>query len=198
MLRIAWVGKIVLIREGIKNLIGKQKDMLLVAEVSEPLSGADVVDKSPTAVIVDESCSRELVHALVKSGIKVVAVTGAADRGARARDPAIAMVPYDAREEEILDALRDAARGRRHVSSRFLMTGEGSPVGSLSPRERDVFALLVKGLSNTQVAKALYISAKTVETHRANVYRKLGAHNVADLVHAAYRGGVLEARSTVQ
>jgi DNA-binding NarL/FixJ family response regulator len=47
----------------------------------------------------------------------------------------------------------------------------------LSPRERDVFDLIVRGFRNDAIVRELCISAKTVETHRAHLNRKLGAHS---------------------
>jgi DNA-binding CsgD family transcriptional regulator len=57
----------------------------------------------------------------------------------------------------------------------------------LSPREREVLTLLVNAKSNKEISTALNISVKTVETHRAKIMLKLGAHSIVDLVHYAYR-----------
>jgi DNA-binding CsgD family transcriptional regulator len=54
--------------------------------------------------------------------------------------------------------------------------------GSLTPRERVALAQIVRGASNKDAARTLGISPRTVEFHRANVMRKLGAKNIADLV----------------
>jgi DNA-binding NarL/FixJ family response regulator len=62
-----------------------------------------------------------------------------------------------------------------------------SPGGALTSREREVLRLLAEGRSNKEAASALGISVSTVETHRANLMRKLGAHSVAELVHYAVR-----------
>jgi len=64
-------------------------------------------------------------------------------------------------------------------------------VMSLTPREREVLRCLAQGQSNRQVGERLSISAKTVETHRANVMRKLGASSIVDLVHYAIRNGIV-------
>lgn len=64
-------------------------------------------------------------------------------------------------------------------------------VMSLTQREREVLRLLAEGESNREVAERLSISAKTVETHRANVMRKLGASSIVDLVHYAIRNGIV-------
>lgn len=60
----------------------------------------------------------------------------------------------------------------------------------LTTREREVFALLVDGCSNDEIATRLFIARRTVETHRNHVMHKLNARNVVDLVRLAYRHGV--------
>jgi DNA-binding NarL/FixJ family response regulator len=68
-------------------------------------------------------------------------------------------------------------------------TGDAPPSsdGTLTPREREVLQLLGEGKSNKEAATALGISVATVETHRANIMHKLGAHSIAGLVHYAVR-----------
>jgi DNA-binding NarL/FixJ family response regulator len=76
---------------------------------------------------------------------------------------------------------------------------KGSPAESseelpllLSPREREIIQLLAEGKSNNEVADVLYISAKTVETHRAHIMEKLNLHSMAELVHYAIRNQIVE------
>jgi DNA-binding NarL/FixJ family response regulator len=64
--------------------------------------------------------------------------------------------------------------------------------GTLTKREREVAVLVAGGHSNKQVAVTLGISGKTVETHRANIMRKLGLKHTADLVRYAMRDGLIQ------
>lgn len=87
---------------------------------------------------------------------------------------------------------RQAERpGDGEVQERNTAVSRGR-VTSLTQREREVLRLLAQGESNREVADRLAISAKTVETHRANVMRKLGASSIVDLVHYAIRNGIVE------
>ena len=61
----------------------------------------------------------------------------------------------------------------------------------LSVREREVLELLIEGRSNDEIATALFVARRTVETHRQRIMKKLGAHTIADLVHIASRLGVV-------
>jgi DNA-binding NarL/FixJ family response regulator len=67
------------------------------------------------------------------------------------------------------------------------------PLRQLSERQREVFQLLASGLSSREIAARLGLSVKTIETHRANVMKRLGVRNLAELVRAAVRLGVVAA-----
>jgi DNA-binding NarL/FixJ family response regulator len=67
------------------------------------------------------------------------------------------------------------------------------PYGSLTTREREVLQLAAQGLTNPKIAERLSISPRTVETHRANLMRKLALANQSELVRFAIRKGILTA-----
>lgn len=68
----------------------------------------------------------------------------------------------------------------------------GETARALTSRETEVLQLLSEGRTNKEVAATLHISAKTVETHRANIMRKLGAQSVSELVRYAVRNHIIE------
>jgi DNA-binding NarL/FixJ family response regulator len=75
-----------------------------------------------------------------------------------------------------------------------LRPSEETPGGApLTPREREVLQLLAEGKTNKEVAAALGIGLKTVETQRMNLMAKLGLHSVVDLVRWAIRNGIVAA-----
>jgi DNA-binding NarL/FixJ family response regulator len=67
------------------------------------------------------------------------------------------------------------------------------PGRRLTGREREVLQLLAEGRTNKEVAALLAISVKTVETHRANIMRKLNLHSISELVHYAIRNRLISA-----
>lgn len=101
--------------------------------------------------------------------------------------------------EELLLAIRSVSTGEvylspavaRSVLSGYLQNETGdrtlSPVDRLSSREREVLQLIAEGHTNQAAAHILNISAKTVETHRTNLVRKLEARNLPDLVRIALK-----------
>ncbi len=68
----------------------------------------------------------------------------------------------------------------------------GAAEEPLTPREREVLKLIARGSTNLDVAQTLSVSKKTVESHRANIMRKLDAHDVTELVRYAIRKGLIK------
>jgi RNA polymerase sigma factor (sigma-70 family) len=92
--------------------------------------------------------------------------------------------PFD--EETLLDAIREAVKKSRRENVRRSEARDAQQrLARLTPRERDVFALVAAGRLNKQVADELGLSEKTVKVHRGRLVRKLGAQSVADLVRLA-------------
>lgn len=86
-------------------------------------------------------------------------------------------------DEALIEALQQAVR--QHVQLRQRAQTDRAARErwqQLSPREREVLALIVEGLSNKAIARALELSPRTVETHRAHVFEKLGVDSLAQLV----------------
>ena len=86
------------------------------------------------------------------------------------------------------------SRVARMVLDGFLRSQEGAPgdpAQTLSPREREILQLLAEGKSNKEVARALGITVKTAETHRANVMRKMEFASLSDLVRYAIRNNIV-------
>ena len=86
-------------------------------------------------------------------------------------------------DQVLLDTLQSAVR--QHVRSRQRGQADREArerYGQLSPREREVLGLIVAGLTNKEIGRALGLSPRTVETHRAHLFGKLGAPTLAQLI----------------
>ncbi len=86
-------------------------------------------------------------------------------------------------DEQLLEALQNAIRS--HVRSRQRLAADRDARerhARLSEREREVLGLIVDGLTNKEIGRALGLSPRTVETHRANLFAKLGAESLAQLI----------------
>jgi RNA polymerase sigma factor (sigma-70 family) len=94
-------------------------------------------------------------------------------------------------DQDLLAAIREAlARQARAREANAELAAIRQRAASLSPREREVMALVVRGLLNKQVGQQLGVTEKTVKAHRAQVMRKMQAASLAELVRLAERAGV--------
>ena len=106
----------------------------------------------------------------------------------------------DAADVELVLAIRQVAAGEEYVHPRLgaaLLSPAAAgrvlgPGGELSEREQDVLRLVALGHTNAEIASELYVSVRTVETHRAHVQQKLNIKARADLVRIAREHGLLE------
>jgi DNA-binding NarL/FixJ family response regulator len=106
----------------------------------------------------------------------------------------------DAADVELVRAVRQIAAGRQYVHPTLgaaLLAGDapharlGGPGGDLSEREIDVLRGIAAGLTNAEIAATLFVSVRTVETHRAHVQQKLDIHSRAELVRFARAADLL-------
>jgi DNA-binding NarL/FixJ family response regulator len=110
----------------------------------------------------------------------------------------------EAADTELISAIRVVSAGRFYLSpsaqtmmvSDYLQrvrTGEErDSYGALTEREREILKLVAEGYTNNQIAERLFISPKTVDTHRTHIMDKLNLHSRAELVKYAMRRGLLE------
>ena len=100
-------------------------------------------------------------------------------------------------DTDVLAAIRSVASGTRYVEPELgaqLVVADSVPeLEPLSDRERDVLQLLALGYMNQEIGKKLYISVRTVDTHRAHIMRKLGLSTRAELVLFALGHGLIGA-----
>src|ERR1051326_253245 len=96
--------------------------------------------------------------------------------------------PYD--DQTLLDSLRLAlSQSGREAGDAGMAAGIREKLATLTPRERDVFDLVVLGKPNKVIAYELSISQRTVEIHRGRLMHKMGARNLADLVRMGMAAG---------
>lgn len=102
----------------------------------------------------------------------------------------------EAADAELVQAVRSAAAGDTYLQPALgarLAAGDGGEDGdALSERERDVLRLIALGHTNAEVAEQLYISIRTVESHRAHIQQKLSLSSRAELVRYALERGLIE------
>lgn len=205
-LRIALIDDHLLFRQGLSAIVGMQQDMTVVMEAGDAREVyAAIEGEPPDVAVVDVSlrgssgiaATREILRRA--PDVKVLILTMHTNEDFAAQAFAAGASGYALKDQdagEVLDAIRAVASGQRYLapslSSAVLARPRANgPLAQLSPREREVFDLIVQSRSNRDIATYLCISIKTVETHRSSINRKLGAHSTADLVRIAARNGLI-------
>jgi DNA-binding NarL/FixJ family response regulator len=110
-----------------------------------------------------------------------------------------------AEKDELIAGVRAVSKGDRAFSPRireFIVKGylgnrdhnksSQLPPVSLTTREKEILELVSQGLTNQQIAQKLFISSRTIDTHRTNIMHKLGVHDVAHLVRYALEHGLVD------
>lgn len=109
----------------------------------------------------------------------------------------------DAAPSELGQAVQAVSRGEVYISPALAQRLVGrmvlhehqssspDPASTLSPRQREVLALVAQGMSSKQIARKLELSVKTVDTHRSRLMQQLGVHDIAALVRHAIRLGLV-------
>ncbi|MEW6636557.1 MAG: response regulator transcription factor [Actinomycetota bacterium] len=199
-----------MLREGLVAVLGTQPDFEVVGEAS---GGEEAVELArqmePDVILLDlEMPGTDGIDALRRlreaaPATRTVIFTaydtderilGALRAGARG------YLLKGASREEIFAAVRTAASGgsplEPSVTSRLLKRANRDSPGpeDLTPREREVLALLAEGLQNREIAARLFVTERTVKFHVSSILHKLEAHNRTEAVSIAARRGLVQIR----
>jgi DNA-binding NarL/FixJ family response regulator len=203
-----------MVRAGFRMLLAGEEDIEVVAEAS---NGKEAVEKAarfdPTVVLMD-------IRMPELDGLEATRRILAADPAARVlvlttfdldeyvyealRAGASGFVLKDDPPEQLIAAVRTVAAGdallspavTKRVIGAFTRMPRPTPpreLDDLSAREREVFRLVARGLSNAQIGKELFIGETTVKTHVTHILSKLGLHDRVQAVVLAYQTGVFDA-----
>jgi FixJ family two-component response regulator len=122
--------------------------------------------------------------------LPIIVITGHGDvaMATRAmRDGAVDFIEKPFRDDDLLERVHEALQlDRDRMAHRLAQVGIRQRLQGLTVRERQVLDLVVAGGSNRDIAAALGLGVKTIETHRAKLMKKMGASGLADLVRMAF------------
>jgi len=204
-----------IVRQGLKAVLSGEPDMEVIGEAADGIAAVDMAERmKPDVLVVDVMMpglmGLESVRQVSKRAPKtrcVVLSMHATDAYVleALRNGAAGYVLKGSDATEVISAIRTVAAGNRYLSPEIttasiedlLRRADESRVEdayeTLTSREREVFQLAAEGQTNAGIADRLCISARTVEIHRANVFRKLGIRTQTALVRYAMRRGLIAA-----
>jgi two-component system response regulator NreC len=213
-IRLLLVDDHAVVRMGLRMLFESEPDIEILGEAASAHEAIEAATRlHPEVILMDiglpDLSGIDATRAIKKAmpTICVVALTIHEDQEyffKMLEAGASGYVPKRAAPEELLTAIRTAARGEVYLYpslAKLLVKdylGQTHPVpvspeNELTNREKEVLQQLANGLSNDEIASKLVISAKTVERHRENIMRKLNLHSRSELVRYAIRKGIIQA-----
>ena len=192
-----------MVRTGLATFIEIKPDLTLVGEARDGQQALQLCEQARPDVILMDLVMPKLDGIAATRVIRerwpetqVIALTSFQDQ-ARVQEAlqagALSYLMKDVSVDELAAAIRDAHAGRSTLSPEAAQAlvqaaRQGpAPGHDLTPREREVLALMVEGLNNPQIGDALYISVTTVRSHVSNVLSKLGVSNRAEAITLALR-----------
>ena len=209
LLRVLIADDHTLVRESLVSLLQAGGDVQVVAQAS---NGVETVEKAiatrPDVVVTDLSMpglggievTAEIVEPLppLDSDLQTLLFRVAQEaltNVARHSGARTALIRLVARDGTLRLQVADDGRGCDPGAAEQMQNPDRTvddPYGRLTAREREVFHLVVEGLTTKEIARRLDISVKTAENHRARVIAKVGVRNTAELVRYALRRGLLD------
>jgi DNA-binding NarL/FixJ family response regulator len=200
------------VRQGLRAILDREADFSVVGEAVEGFEAVRLAERLRPDVLVVDLFMPGL------NGIEVVRQVSARAPETRAlvlsvesdernvrealTNGAAGYVVKDAPASELIEAIREVAAGKRHLSpalSEVALSAyvkgnqarENDSYRRLTTREREVLHLAAQGNTNAQIGKRLFISPRTVEIHRASLMRKVGLKRLVDLILYALKRGIV-------
>jgi two-component system, NarL family, response regulator LiaR len=195
------------VRQGLRMFLDLESAITVVGEASDGREAIDLARQlRPDVVLMDILMPHvdgieAITHIKAEMPrIEVIALTSVLQDGSVSdaiQAGAIGYLIKDTRGDQLVQAIRDAAEGRVHLSPeaaiRLAKDLRGPErVESLTKRETSVLKLVAEGLANKEIARRLSISEKTVKAHLNNVFAKLDVHSRTQAALEAIRSGIAQ------
>ncbi|QYY37332.1 response regulator transcription factor [Ruficoccus sp. ZRK36] len=173
--------------EALREINDKKPDIVVLDIMLPQLNGVEVLrqlknaDRKPDILVFSAFPSKNVVRKVLEAGIE-------------------GFIEKDANLNELEVALEKIAAGQSYFGPRIvdimreimINPSQGDSLEELTPRERQVLQLIAESCTSKEIAAKLDISVKTADTHRANLMKKLGVHDVAGLTRQALSFGLID------
>ncbi|MGE5690054.1 MAG: response regulator [Pseudomonadota bacterium] len=209
-IRVLIVDDHAVVRGGLRRILDAESDITVVGEAANGRQAIfETIENTPDVVLMDvvmpEKSGIEAIPSVLEAAPDAkVLILSMQDDPSYVREAfaagAAGYVLKEAADAEVVHAVREVAGGGRYVhpalGARLVAADaearQRAEEDPLSDREREVLRLLALGHTNQEIAKMLYISVRTAETHRAHIMQKLRLSTRAELVRYALARGLLD------
>jgi DNA-binding NarL/FixJ family response regulator len=204
-----------IVREGLRLLLEAQGDLNVVGEAADGRETVRLVRQMcPDVVVMDIAmpgldgihATKEIRGACLATEVVILSIYSSSEHIFQAlRAGARGYLLKESAGKEVVEAVRSVHAHRRYLCRQITETviddyirkyeklPAKSPLESLSPREREILRLIVDGKPNTEIARILSLSIKTVETYKSRLMEKLNIRDLASLIKFAIRYGLTSA-----
>ncbi|MCK4838740.1 MAG: response regulator transcription factor [Desulfobulbaceae bacterium] len=201
-----------LVREGLSSLLASYENIKVIGEASDGRKAVRLAESlQPDVIVMDIAmeglngieATKQIIDSSPNCRVVILSMHATSEYIHNAfRAGATGYLLKESAGQEVVEAITAVARGRKYLSHRLSETlaedlihdekrvRSGSPIQSLSPREREIIQLVVEGKSSAQIATTLFLSVKTIETYRSRLMKKLDITNIPTLVKFAIKHGI--------
>lgn len=201
-----------IVRQGLRAILQSEPHFHLVGEASDGIEAVRLAERlKPDVLITDVmmpglnglEVARQVSRSLPNTRIIILSMyTNDAYVIEALKNGALGYVLKDSQASDLIQAVKEVINGHRYLSAplseralelymRKVESVPEDPYDLLTTREREVLQMVAEGRTSAEIANRLFISPRTAEGHRANLMRKLGLQNNADLIRFAIKRGIL-------
>ncbi len=201
-----------IVRQGLRALLQSEPHFRLVGEASDGIEAVRLAERlKPDVLITDVmmpglnglEVTRQVIKMLPQTRVIILSMyTNDAYVLEALKNGALGYVLKDSQAADLIQAVKEVLAGNRYLSPplseralelylRKVESVPDDPYELLTSREREVLQLVAEGRTSAEIANRLFISPRTAEGHRANLMKKLGLQNNADLIRLALKRGIL-------
>jgi DNA-binding NarL/FixJ family response regulator len=202
------------VRDGLRYMLEAQGEVEIVGEAVNGFEAVREVERlRPDVVVMDiampvlngTEATQRIGEVSSSTQVVILSMYSSAEHIFQAfQAGALGYVLKESAGMEVFEAVQAVAAGRRYLSQKITETVvddyvrhrkeavQQTPLQTLSGREREILQFVVEGKTSSEIAEALYLSPKSVETYRSRLMQKLGLENVSGLVRFAMQHGIID------
>jgi len=209
MIQIAIADDHTIVIEGIKTMLKAEKDICMAhffTTITDLLNG---LDEKTNVLLLDinlpDGSGIDACKVILKQfpELKIIALTNFDETSfikQMMKNGAMGYLLKNTGKAELILAIKTVTEGKRYLSAGITTIllneslGEGSDasfIPRLTSREQEILKLIIKEYTTEEIANTIFLSTKTVESHRSNLFQKLGVKNSAGLVRVAFEKGLV-------
>lgn len=210
MIEIAITDDHIIVIEGIRMMLKSNKEIVILQSFTNITDTFDGLDKSVKVLLLDINlpdgngitACKDLLQKF--PNLRIIALTNFEDVSfikQIIKNGAMGYLLKNTDKKELVNAIKTVLEGERYLTQNIQemllneSLGKAAPssffVPKLTSREKEILDLIIKEYTTEEIAEKIFISVKTVESHRSNLIQKLGVKNSAGLVRVAFEKGLI-------